>query len=134
MSRRRKNRINGGFVPVPFVMMTSEAWKKLSGNAVKIYLEIYKRNWQSINYGEEFIMPYGYYRDQTGISKPVFYRILKSLTEEGFLEKTEHGGMYGKASKYKAVERWKETNKELQKKKQYRNRYQPWGGVVGTPN
>jgi hypothetical protein len=132
VSRKRKNRIPGGFVIVPYVMMDTEAWKNLSGNAIKIYLEIHKRNWEGIKYGEEFIMPYGYYRDKTGISKPAFYKILKSLTEQGFLEKTEHGGLFGKASKYKSVEGWKTNNKGLQKKNQEIT--QPWSGVGAAIN
>lgn len=73
-----------------------------------------------------------YYGKTTGISKPAFYKILKSLTEQGFLEKTEHGGLYGKASKYKMMEGWKVPNKGLQNKNQ--NIDQPGDGMGAVVN
>jgi len=130
--KREKRKLKGKFVPVPYVMMDSDAWKNLSGNTAKIYLEICKRNWQSKNTGMEFIIPYLYYKEKTSISKPVFYKDLKELCTNGFLERTEHGGLYKNSAKYKFSQLWTTSNKTFQNNIKTKNQYEAWGGIVDS--
>lgn len=121
--KRKKQRIRDGFVPVPYPMIESDSWKRLSGIIVKLYIEILKRNWKSKNDCVEFIIPYSYYKDRIPISKPVFYKSIRELVNGGFLEKTELGGLFGKAAKYKFSNEWTNTNRKIVEKRIRRNSY-----------
>lgn len=129
--KKKREKIKGKFVPVPYLMMDSAAWKQLSGNTIKIYLAICKRNWQSKNTGTEFIIPHSCYKNKISVSKPVFYKSLKELCENGFLEKTEYGGLYKQSSKYKFSQLWDASNKTFQNNIKSQNQYMAWGGIIG---
>lgn len=115
---------------MPYAMIESDAWKKLRGNSIKIYLAICKRNWQSKNTGTEFIIPYSYYKDRISVSKPVFYKSLQELCENGFLERTEPGGLYKHSSKYKFSQLWATSNKPFQNNIKSQNQYKTQGGIA----
>jgi len=128
--KKKKQKIKGRFVPVPYAMIDSIAWKELSGNNVKILLEIDKRNWEAKNNGSEFIIPYSYYQSKISISKPVFYKSLKELCKWGFLEKTQPGGLLRNAAKFKFSDDWTNTNKDIVRQRTRTNAYKPQGGVI----
>lgn len=130
---KKRQKIKGRFVPVPYALIESDAWKKLSGNSIKVYLVICKCNWQSKNAGTEFIIPYSYYKDKIFVSKPVFYKSLKELCENGFLERTEYGGLYKNSSKYKFSQLWATTfNKPFQSNIKLQNKNKAWAGITNN--
>ena len=137
MSRKRykKEKIGGQFVPIPFIQINSTAWKKLSGNAVKLLIEIYKNNWPKRKTAEIFTIPCACYKE---FSDPTFYKYLDKLTKLGFLNRTEKGGLYNTPSKYTFSEEWKKTNsdfmREEKRKSDFRKRFEPWGGVLNEEN
>lgn len=102
-------------------MMTSEAFRALSGSAMWVLLRftqkpkwydtksggrktrIYENNGLIFTYSEA---------NQFGLSNATFYRAIKTLVERGFLDVEHRGGTFGHGeikdyTRFKLVDRWK---------------------------
>jgi hypothetical protein len=108
--RKQKNRIVGGFVPVTYEMIESEAYKKLTGAALKaLLLCMRKVKTHENRYSIEFFLTYPEARKQ-GLWDSAFARGMKQLQEVGFIECVMKGGMRldrNACSIYRLSLRWK---------------------------
>jgi len=106
----RGNKGKDGFVPVPNVMIESEAWRQISGNAVKVYLIMCR-----VGYGSKLRF-YTKYNDieKTGIDRHAIKKIIAELVDCGFIEVITRGGHNGKTwnkNLYRFSDLWKSCTK-----------------------
>jgi len=84
----------GQYVALPHFTLRHEAWRQLSGNAIKVYLELHSRfnganNGKlslSLNQGARLLH----------IGKSTVQRALQELETKGFIVKTRQGQWYGR--------------------------------------
>jgi len=95
---------DGQFIPLPYNMLQSDAWRDLNGNSARVFLELHMR-FNGGNNGQIFI---GMDRIATrlGISKSTVSKAFKELEEKGFIAKVKDG----KWVRGQATE-WRLTNK-----------------------
>jgi hypothetical protein len=97
MTRRYRRKVNakgrnedgGQYAPLPYSMLKSPAWRSLSGNTIKVWLEI-RRRFHGGNNGK-LSLSLNEGASLLGIGKATVFRSLKELQEKGFLEMTERG-------------------------------------------
>ena len=94
----------GQFVPIPYVMAHSPAWRSLKGNAVKVYIELRSR----FHGGNNGDLSLSYREAQTllGIGRSSAARAFEELQLKGFIQKTSQGRWYGrKAATYRVTDK-----------------------------
>lgn len=108
----RKGRRNGEgqFFALPYAMARHEQWRGLSGNAVKVYIELRCRytvrgDGETNNNGT-LCLSLGDAADLLGMSKQSAMRAFAELEAAGFIRKTKQGQWYGRM----ATE-WRVTDK-----------------------
>lgn len=79
----------------PFVMLEketlkSEEWKKLSASEKLIYIKI-KANYNGLNNGK---ISFRYSEAKDEFSPATISKALKVLLAKGWIDKTQHGGLY----------------------------------------
>ena len=106
MSKRsaRTGRGDGQYVPVPYAMLKSDAWRDLSGNALKVWFEIHVR-YHGGNNGR-LTLSYAEAVDALGIGKASVKRAFDELVSHGFLVR---GSWYGRRAN-----EWRLTTKPVQ--------------------
>jgi len=118
--KNKKREINGKFIPITFHLLESEAWKNLSKNAQWLYPYIAKEQVKArYRKTSDDVFSFEYGKVKGKISRPWFYKVRQELIENGFFEVIELGGLFHKATKFKASEKWKSLSIE-QKEKQNR--------------
>ena len=119
----------GQYVPLPYSMLKSPAWRSLSGNATKVWLEIRRRfnggnNGRlslSLNEGSHLL----------GIDKATVFRALTELEEKGFLEMTERGQWYGhKATLWRTIDKPCDGNRATREWEKWRPKKQSLGSLM----
>ena len=98
-----KGRNKGGeqFVPIPYNMAHSIAWRSLNGSVVKVYVELRSR-YNGNNNGElSLSMDEG--KRLLGLGKSTIARALKILVKRGFITVTRRGQWYGRLATTYAV-------------------------------
>lgn len=92
--KRKRRRSGEQFVPIPYRMAESAAWRSLSGPAVKVYIELRRR----YNGGNNGMMSLSLDEGARllGIGKATADRALKELQEKGFITMRERGHWYGR--------------------------------------
>lgn len=108
MARKKKIEIPGGWFPVSKDMLRSEAFKSLSGNATKAYFYFLSDKKTDC---QEFVTLTFKQAKLKNLCKsdPTFLKIKKELTDKGFLDSIDGGGM-GKHAIFKLSYRWKYYN------------------------
>ena len=109
MSRKpRRGRVNAKgrnegeqYIPLPYPMVRSPAWRSLSGAAVKVWVELRSR-FNGRNNGDLSLS-----MDEAarllGIGKATVQRALAELEAKGFLRMTKRGHWYGRLATTWAV-------------------------------
>ena len=102
----RKGRSNGGgpFVPVLYSMARHEAFRSLSGSALKVLFELRSRyivRGDGSNNNGEITLSLDEAAKLLGLGKATVQRALNELIETGFVKLTKRGQWYGRrASEY----------------------------------
>jgi biotin operon repressor len=91
----------GQYVPLPYTMLHSAAWRSLSGGAVKVFLELRTR-FHGANNGR-LILSLEEASKLLGIGKATVQRALDELQEKGFVIRTRRGQWYGRLASTWAV-------------------------------
>ncbi len=105
--------IDGGFIVVTFEMMNSNAYKKLTGSALKVF-HLCQRKVKERRRVERFKVIFSLTYTEAkkeGLWHSAFNRGMNQLQEVGFIDCIEKGGMrfQGKAcSYYRLSKRWKD--------------------------
>ncbi|MDD9731666.1 helix-turn-helix domain-containing protein [Mameliella sp. AT18] len=111
MARRgSKKRGEGQYAPLPYAMLKSDAWRSLSGVAVKVFLELHTRFNGSNNgtlrlsYAEAAVL--------LGVGKATVKRGFEDLQAKGFVVLVRKGNWY-----HRQAHEWRLTTKPVQKVK-----------------
>lgn len=108
--RRRKNK-QPPFVAMPWAMIDSPAWEKLSNASRVAYIHI-KRQARNSHPGD-LKLPYS---DMDGIMKRhTFARSIRQLEALGFIERSQIGGLYRRTNLFRLSEEWKTYSSSAQK-------------------
>lgn len=112
MARRTKrngrNKGEGQYFGLPYVMARHEAFRTLSGAAVKVFIELRCRftvRGDGSNNNGELTLSLDEGARLLGLGKGTVQRALKELEAAGFIEKVVQGHWYGrKASQYRVTD------------------------------
>ena len=105
--RRNKKSGEGQFAPLPYAMLKSEAWRNLSGAAVKVFLELHTR-FNGSNNGN-VRLSYAEASDALGLGKATVKRAFDDLRDKGFVVLHREGNWY-----YRRAHEWRLTIKPVQ--------------------
>lgn len=95
------------YMALPYGMVTSEAWRSLSGTALKVLIELYSR-FNGRNNGT-LCLSYADAAKRLSIGQATIRRAFDELQAKGFIRLVKRGHWYGR----KASE-WAITNKGFQ--------------------
>lgn len=99
-----RNETEGQFLPLPYSMIQSAAFRSLSGGALKVFLEVRTR-FNGKNNGR-LSLSSQQAADLLGMSKSTISRAFKELQDKGFLKLRTKGQWYGrKASEFIATDK-----------------------------
>ena len=112
MAKRRRTEANGRstpeqFIALPYSMVGSDAWRNLSGNALKTLIEMYSR-FNGRNNGQ-LCLSYADAAKRLKLGHATIRRAFDELQAKGFIQLVKRGHWYGR----KATE-WAITNKSWQ--------------------
>ena len=106
VNEKGRSKKGGQFVPIPYPMAQSPAWRSLSGQAVKVYVELHSR-YNGSNNGDLSLS-----LDEASrllhIGKATAQRAFRELELKGFLLMTKRGSWYGRMATT-----WSVTDKPL---------------------
>jgi len=107
MSRTSPNRAKEGqYVNVPYAMLKSEAWRSLSGSALKVWFELHTR-FNGGNNGRVYLS-FNEAAENLGMGKATVQRAFKELDEKGFLVLEKPGSWY-----HRRAHEWRLTTKSV---------------------
>ena len=143
----RKGRRKGEpqFIPIPHTMAQSDAWRSLSGGAVKVWIEI--RSWYNGANNGQLSLSYGRAHKLLGMSRSTVKRAFDELIDKGFLIKRREGHWYGRlAAEYIVTDqsfdgvpatrdwqKWKPPEKPKKQKSVPRRHTNRSDGAAGVP-
>jgi hypothetical protein len=112
MPKHRRTEANGRsapdqFMALPYAMVCSDAWRTLSGSALKVLIELYSR-FNGRNNGQ-LCLSYASAAKGLRIGHATIKRAFDELQAKGFIRLVKRGHWYGR----KAAE-WAITNKSFQ--------------------
>lgn len=103
--RKRPNRTGrnegGQFIKIPYVMALCEAWRSLSGPAVKVWIELRCR--YNGNNNGNLSLSWDEGARLLGLGKTTVGRAFKELEAKGFIVMTQRGQWYGRMATTWAV-------------------------------
>lgn len=85
---------DGQFMPIPYTMARSEAFRSLNGNALKVFIELRCR-YDGRNNGE-LSLSFQNAADLLGMGKSTVKRAFDELIEKGFVIRKREGHWYGR--------------------------------------
>lgn len=94
MNKKGRSARGGQWIPLPYPLVRSLAWRSLSGTAVKVFLELRSR-FNGGNNGD-LSLSLGDAASLLGISKTTAKRAFDELQTKGFLVNTSPGSWYGR--------------------------------------
>ncbi len=104
VDRKGRSKTNVQFVPIPYSMARSPAWRSLSGSAAKVYVELHSRFHGGNNGKLTLSMDEG--ARLLGMSKSTVKAAFDELQKKGFVVRKKCGFWYGrKASEYAVTDR-----------------------------
>jgi DNA-binding MarR family transcriptional regulator len=109
MSKSRRTS-EGQYVPLPYAQLKSEAWRSLSGSAVRVWLELHTR-YNGGNNGT-LTLSYAEAGDALGMGKATVQRAYAELVAKGFLVLEREGNWYNRRA-----HEWRLTTKAMQRAK-----------------
>lgn len=108
MARRgSKKSGEGQYAPLPYAMLKSEAWRHLSGAAVKVWLELHTR-FNGSNNGK-LRLSYAEASEALGLGKATVQRAFGDLQSKGFVVLVRKGNWYRRQA-----HEWRLTTKPVQ--------------------
>ncbi|SDJ16485.1 helix-turn-helix domain-containing protein [Lutimaribacter saemankumensis] len=105
MGKSRRNG-EGQYLPLPYAQLKSEAWRTLSGNSVRLWLELHTR-YNGGNNGR-LTLSYAEAGEALGMGKATVQRAYAELVEHGFLALEREGNWY-----QRRAHEWRLTTKPL---------------------
>ena len=105
---RSKQKSEGQYLPLPYALLRSEAWRSLSGAAVRLWLELHTR-FNGSNNGT-LTLSYAEAGEALGMGKATVQRAYKELVEHGFLVLEKEGNWY-----HRKTREWRLTTKPTQR-------------------
>ena len=94
MNKKGRSARGGQWIPLPYPLVRSLAWRSLSGAAVKVFLELRSR-FNGGNNGD-LSLSLGDAASLLGLSKTTAKRAFDELERKGFLVNTSPGSWYGR--------------------------------------
>jgi len=122
MARQGSNkgkRSEGQYVPLPYAVLKSPAWRSLSGAAVKVFLELHTR-YNGGNNGNVRLSMNEAAR-ALGIGKATTQRAFAELQAKGFIVLTTPGNWY-----HRRAHEWRLTHKPMQTAKGKQSASNDW--------
>lgn len=122
MGKGKRNDKEGQYTTLPYAQIKSEAWRSLSGAAVKVWLELHTR-FNGGNNGNVRLSMNEAVR-ALGISKGTAQRAFIELEEKGFIALQNPGNWY-----HRKAHEWRLTTKRMQTSKGVQvatNDWQKW--------
>lgn len=107
---RSKQKSEGQYAPLPYAQLRSEAWRSLSGAAVRLWLELHTR-YNGGNNGA-LTLSYAEAGELLGMGKATVQRAYKELVQHGFLVLEKEGNWY-----HRKAHEWRLTTKPMQRTK-----------------
>ncbi|WOI55589.1 helix-turn-helix domain-containing protein [Palleronia sp. LCG004] len=107
MGRARKHR-EGQYAPLPYALLKSDAWRSLSGAAVRVFLELHTR-YNGSNNGN-VRLSFAEAGRALGIGKATVQRAYDELIDKGLLRLESEGNWY-----HRKAHEWRLTTKPVQK-------------------
>ena len=102
-----KKRGNEQYVPMPYTILKSAAWRSLSGAAVKVWFELHSR-FHGGNNGK-LTLSLNEATHALGIGKGTAQRAFQELAEKGFIALEVQGSWY-----HRKASEWRLTTKPMQ--------------------
>lgn len=106
-SNKGKRSQDGQYVPLPYAILKSAAWRSLSGAAVKVFLELHTR-YNGGNNGQ-VRLSMNEAAEALGIGKATAQRGFAELQDKGFILLTTPGNWY-----HRRAHEWRLTHKPMQ--------------------
>ncbi|WP_289043312.1 helix-turn-helix domain-containing protein [uncultured Aliiroseovarius sp.] len=100
----------GQYVPLPYAQLKSEAWRSLSGAAVRVWLELHTR-YHGGNNGK-LTLSFAEAGEALGMGKATVQRAYAELVEKGFVVLERKGNWYNRRA-----HEWRLTTKPMQRSK-----------------
>ena len=105
---KTKRRSEGQYLPLPYAQLKSDAWRSLSGSAVRLWLELHTR-YNGGNNGA-LTLSYAEAGELLGMGKATVQRAYAELVEHGFLALEKEGNWY-----HRKAHEWRLTTKSVHK-------------------
>ena len=119
---RSKQKSEGQYAPLPYGLLKSQAWRSLSGAAVKVFLELHTR-FNGGNNGR-LHLSMNEAAEALGIGKATAQRAFQELQEKGLIALSKPGNWY-----HRQAHEWRLTMKPvhtLNGKKAATNEWHSW--------
>lgn len=111
----------GQYLPLPYAQLKSDAWRSLSGSAVKLWLELHTR-YNGGNNGK-LTLSYAEAGELLGMGKATVQRAYAELVAKGFLVLVREGNWYSRRA-----HEWRLTTKPTQTSNGKQLATQDWQG------
>ena len=105
---KAKRSKEGQYLPLPYAQLRSDAWRSLSGAAVKVWLELHTR-YNGGNNGS-LTLSYAEAGEALGLGKATVQRAYAELVEKGFLVLEKEGNWY-----HRRAHEWRLTTKPVKR-------------------
>ena len=107
MARNGKRSLEGQYIPLPYAQLKSDAWRSLSGAAVKLWLELHTR-YNGGNNGK-LHLSMNEAAQILGLGKATVQRAYDELVAKGFLVLEQPGHWYSRRA-----HDWRLTSKPME--------------------
>ena len=118
---KSKRTSEGQYLPLPYGQLKSDAWRSLSGAAVRLWLELHTRYNGGNNGG--LTLSYAEASDALNMGKATVQRAYGELVAKGFLALEREGNWYNRRA-----HEWRLTTKPMQTTKGKISATQDWHG------
>lgn len=104
--RRKKNKNNRlrPFVPVLHEMLDSTAWQKIGNPARVAYIHLKRKCFPWDPPGE---LTFSYKEAEKFMTRETFARAIRELEANGFISRTQRGGLYRRRNYFRLSDEWK---------------------------
>ena len=110
MGKSNKRKGEGQYAPLPYGLLKSDAWRSLSGPALKVFLELHTR-FNGSNNGK-LILSYSEASDTLHMGRASVRRAFEDLVDKGFVVLEREGNWY-----HRRAHEWRITTKPVQRSK-----------------
>ena len=107
MGKSNKRKGEGQYAPLPYGLLKSDAWRSLSGPALKVFLELHTR-FNGSNNGK-LVLSYSEASDTLHMGRASVRRAFEDLVEKGFVVLEREGNWY-----HRRAHEWRLITKPVQ--------------------